>query len=59
MTFNRDVNCYRAAPRSLQTSKFGCYAEMPTYSRRRRSTMLCYATALVLIAIAGLVAFSR
>lgn len=57
MTFNRDVNCYRATPRTLQTSKFGCYAELSVIPTRRRSVwpVICYAAvaiSAVLIALA-------
>ncbi|QMV33122.1 hypothetical protein KMC46_gp03 [Ralstonia phage Gamede] len=55
MTFNRDVNCYRAAPRSLQTSKFGCYAELSVIPTRRRSVwpvICCAAVAVSAVLIA-------
>lgn len=53
MTFNRDVNCYRAAPRSLQTSKFGCYATLSTTRRTSLGTLACYAVAVVSIVTAA------
>ncbi|QMV32818.1 terminase small subunit [Ralstonia phage Darius] len=57
MTFNRDVNCYRATPRSLQTSKFGCYATLSTTRRTILGTWACYAVAVLSI-VAATVALS-
>lgn len=53
MTFNRDVNCYRAAPRSLQTSKFGCYSTLSTTRRTSLGTLACYAVAVCSIVTAA------
>lgn len=55
--FNRDVNCYRATPRSLQTSKFGCYATLSTTRRTSLGTWACYAVAVLSI-VAATVALS-
>lgn len=51
--FNRDVNCYRATPRSLQTSKFGCYSTLSTTRRTSMGTWACYAVAVISIVTAA------
>ncbi|UAW00991.1 hypothetical protein [Ralstonia phage RPZH3] len=57
MTFNRDSSCYRAAPRSLQTSKFGSYAELSVIPTRRRGigSVICYAAVAVSAVLIALV----
>lgn len=52
MTFSRDVSHYRAAPRSLQTSKFGCYATLSTTRRTSLGTMACWAVTVLSIVAA-------
>ncbi|QMV32489.1 hypothetical protein KMC50_gp43 [Ralstonia phage Claudette] len=55
MTFNRDSSCYRATPRSLQTSKFGCYSTLSTTRRRGIGSVICYAAVAVSAVLIALV----
>lgn len=57
MTFSRDIQHYRPTPRSLQTSKFGSYAELSVIPTRRRGigSVICYAAVAVSAVLIALV----